>query len=182
MSEEEAEAYHRDQVETFAEAAADMVCAVTMNYAEEAVGIARAAQRAGMPIAISFTTETDGRLPTGQMLRSAIEEIDEATSRYPSYYMINCAHPTHFEHVLDESESFVERIRGIRANASRMSHTQLNEFADLDVCDPAELALNYADLKRRLPQLNVMRGCCGTDHRHIDKIAETCVPLFRVAT
>lgn len=182
MSAAEAEAYHREQVETFAETAADMVCAVTMNYSEEAVGIARAAQRAGMPVAISFTTETDGRLPTGQTLKAAIEEVDEATSCYPSYYMINCAHPTHFEHVLDESEAFIERLRGLRANASRKSHAELNESSDLDVGSPAELGLQYADLKMRLPQLNVLGGCCGTDHRHIGQIAEACVPLFRAST
>lgn len=182
MSEKEAEAYHKYQIDTFADTAADMVCAVTMNYTEEAIGIARAAQRAGLPVAISFTTETDGRLPTGKSLRDAIETVDQATSSYPSYYMINCAHPTHFERVLDEGESFIKRIRGIRANASRMSHSELNDSADLDIGDPAELGLNYANLKRRLPQLNVMGGCCGTDHRHINEIAAACLPLFRVAT
>lgn len=180
MSAAEAEAYHTDQIEAFAETSADMACAITMNYANEAVGIARAARRIGMPVAISFTTETDGRLPTGQSLKSAIEEVDEATSRYPTYYMINCAHPTHFEQALDETELFVERIRGIRANASRKSHTQLNESPDLDVGSPTELGLSYANLKGRLPQLNVMGGCCGTDHRHIGQIAELCAPLFRV--
>ena len=180
MSEEEAEAYHREQVETFAETAADMVCAITMNYPEEAIGITRAAQRAGLPVAISFTVETDGRLPTRQTLKAAIEVVEEATLRYPCYYMIICAHPTHFEHVLAEGKPFVERIRGLRANASRKSHAELNESPDLDVGSPGELGLQYADLKRRLPQLNVMGGCCGTDHRHIDQIAEACVSLFRV--
>ena len=182
MSEQEAEDYHRDQVEVFAGTAADMVCAITMNYVEEAIGIARAAQRAGMPVAISFTVETDGNLPTGQSLKEAIEQVDKTTAGYPCYYMINCAHPTHFEHVLAEGEPFVERIRGLRANASRKSHAELNESPELDVGNPAELALQYADLKRRLPQLNVMGGCCGTDHRHIEQIAEACLPLFGVAT
>lgn len=182
MSEQEAQDYHANQIQTFAETAADMVCAVTMNYSEEAIGIVRAAQQAGMPVAISFTTETDGTLPTGQRLKAAIEMVDEATSSYPSYYMINCAHPTHFERELENGESFVERIRGIRANASRMSHSELNESAELDVGDPAELGRNCAELKRRLPRLNVMGGCCGTDHRHIHHIAEACVPLFRVTT
>lgn len=182
MSEEEAEAYHREQVETFADTAADMVCAITMNYVEEAVGITRAARRAGVPVAISFTVETDGRLPTGQTLKAAIERVDEATLRYPCYYMINCAHPSHFEHLLAEGEPFVQRIQGLRANASRKSHAELNESPELDVGSPAELALQYADLKRRLPQLNVMGGCCGTDHRHIERIAEACLPLLQRAT
>jgi homocysteine S-methyltransferase len=127
MSEPDAAAYHREQVETFAGTTADMVSAMTMNYVEEAIGIAQAAERAGMPVAISFTLETDGNLPTGETLRSAIERVDAATGRYPCYYMINCAHPTHFEHLLNENEQWTERIGGLRANASRMSHAELNE-------------------------------------------------------
>ena len=182
MTEQAAEAYHREQIETFADTAADMVCAITMNYVEEAVGIARAAQTAGMPVAISFTVETNGRLPTGQPLKAAIEDVDGTTSRYPCYYMINCAHPTHFEHVLAEGDPSLKRIRGLRANASCKSHAELNESPELDVGNPTELGSQYAQLKSRLPQLNVMGGCCGTDHRHIERIAEACVTLFRIAS
>jgi S-methylmethionine-dependent homocysteine/selenocysteine methylase len=182
MSEREAEAYHRAQVETFAGSAADMVCAITMNYVEEALGIVRAAQQADMPVAISFTVETDGRLPTGQALQAAIEQVDEATSHYPCYYMINCAHPTHFERVLTTEEPWAERIRGLRANASRMSHAELNESPELDTGNPAELGLEYAQLKTRLRHLNVMGGCCGTDHRHIEQIASACLSLFQPTT
>lgn len=182
MSVEEAADYHREQIGVFADSAADMVCAITMNYAEEAIGIARAAQRAQMPVAISFTVETEGNLPTGQSMKAAIEQVDEATSGYPSYYMINCAHPTHFEHVLVGGGSWRDRIRGVRANASRMSHAELNDSIDLDVGDPVEFGRQYAGLRARLPQLNVMGGCCGTDHRHVEQIAEACSPLFRVAT
>ena len=182
MSEKEAEAYHREQVETFAETAADMVCAITMNYVEEAVGIAQAAQRADTPVAVSFTVETDGKLPTGQTLKAALEQVDNATSGYPCYYMINCAHPTHFDKVLAEGEGWLKRIHGLRANASRMSHAELNEATELDAGNATELGREYADLKRRLGHLNVMGGCCGTDHRHIEQIASTCLPLFRNAT
>ena len=182
MSAQEAEAYHREQIETFAGSAVDMVCAITMNYVEEAVGIACAAQRADTPVAISFTVETDGKLPTGQTLKTALEQVDNSTSGYPSYYMINCAHPTHFDGVLAEGEPWVKRIRGLRANASRMSHAQLNEAPELDAGNATEFGQEYADLKKRLPQLNVMGGCCGTDHRHIEQIASACLPLFRNAT
>jgi homocysteine S-methyltransferase len=179
MSPEEAENYHREQIETFAGSAADLVTAITMNYAEEAAGITQAARRAGMPVAISFTVETDGALPTGQTLQGAIEQVDAATSAYPCYYMITCAHPTHFEHALAEKELWVKRIRGLRANASRRSHAELNESADLDVGDPVDLAARYAELKtNRLAHLNVMGGCCGTDDRHVEQIAKTCAPLF----
>jgi homocysteine S-methyltransferase len=178
MSEVEAEAYHAEEIDTFAGTAADMVCAITMNYAEEAVGIARAARRAGLPVALSFTVETDGALPTGQPLQDAIEEVDRATSGYPSYYGINCAHPDHFAPTLAKGGAFTDRIRGLRANASRMSHAELNEAPALDVGSPAELGQQYADLRRRLPRLNVFGGCCGTDQRHVECIAAACAPLF----
>ncbi|MGE0827095.1 MAG: homocysteine S-methyltransferase family protein [Candidatus Binatia bacterium] len=182
MSEREAEAYHRKQIETFVGSAADMVCGITINYVEEAIGIVRAAQQAEMPVAISFTVETDGRLPTGQTLKSAIVQVDEGTSAYPCYYMINCAHPTHFVNVLAEGEPWMARIRGLRANASRMSHAELNEAPELDTGNPVELGQQYADLKKRLDQLTVLGGCCGTDHRHIEQIATACQPLFEDAT
>lgn len=179
MTAHEAEEYHRAQIATFAETAADMVCALTLNYVQEAVGITRAAQQAKMPIGISFTVETDGRLPTGETLQSAIEAVDQATSGYPCYYMINCAHPTHFVQVLEADEPFVQRIHGLRANASRMSHAELNEAPELDIGDPVELGSQYAALRRRLGALNVLGGCCGTDDRHVEQIAAACAALFR---
>ncbi|HXI11763.1 MAG TPA: homocysteine S-methyltransferase family protein [Thermoanaerobaculia bacterium] len=181
MSDGDAEAYHREQIELFAGSAADMVCAITMNYVEEAVGIARAAQRAEMPVAISFTVETDGNLPTGQSLKAAIEQVDQATSGYPHYFMINCAHPTHVENALGDSGSWLDRIHGLRANASRQSHAELNDSPALDIGDPAELGMQYMELRKPLRYLNVMGGCCGTDHRHVEQIAMACAPLFRDA-
>ena len=178
MTAREAQAYHREQIEVFADAGVDLVTAITMNYVEEAVGIGRAAQRARIPVAISFTVETDGNLPTGQTLKSAIEQVDEATSGYAAYFMINCAHPTHFEHIVAEGGRWLDRIRGIRANASHRSHAELNEAPDLDMGNPAELGSQYARLKKRMSGLNIMGGCCGTDHRHVEQIARACLPLF----
>jgi S-methylmethionine-dependent homocysteine/selenocysteine methylase len=130
-----------------------------------------------MPVVIAFTVETDGRLPTGQSLRGAIDGVEAATSGYPSYYMINCAHPSHFEHVLAQGAPWTRRIRGLRANASRKSHAELNESTELDIGNISELALEHAQLKKRFTDLNVMGGCCGTDHRHIEQIATACMPL-----
>lgn len=178
MSAQQAEAYHWEQIRTFSGTYADMVTAITMNYVEEAIGITEAAKKLGMPVAISFTLETDGNLPTGQTLKSAIEQVDAVTSNYPVYYMINCAHPTHFEHILAEGGQWLRRLRGVRANASHRSHAELNKAPDLDIGNPAELGAQYARLKRRLPHLNIMGGCCGTDHRHLEQIAKACVPLF----
>ena len=178
MSVEQAEAYHGEQARVFADSVADLLTAITMNYVEEAIGITRAARSVAMPVVISFTVETDGRLPTGDTLQAAIERVDAATAAYPAYYMINCAHPTHFERVLDGKQPWAQRLRGLRANASRQSHAELNGSPTLDTGDPAELGREYAALKRRLPRLCVMGGCCGTDHRHVDQIAAACAPLF----
>ena len=182
MSDKEAETYHQAQVETLAGSAADMVCAMTMNYVAEALGIVQASQQVDMPVAISFTVETDGNLPTGQSLKTAIEQVDDATSGYPCYYMINCAHPTHFDHVVAKGGLWLDRIRGFRANASHKSHAELSESTELDSGNPVELGAQYARLKERLAHLNVMGGCCGTDHRHVEQIAEACSPLFRTKT
>jgi S-methylmethionine-dependent homocysteine/selenocysteine methylase len=175
MSAEEAQAYHAEQINTFSQTDADLVTAITMNYVEEAIGIARAAKVAGMPVVISFTVETDGKLPTGQTLQEAIERVDEATERAPAYYMINCAHPRHFEHVLAAGEPWTERIRGVRANASIKSHAELNESAELDEGDPVEFAQQHRALLGKLTHLSVFGGCCGTDHRHVEAICQACI-------
>ncbi len=178
MSSAQAENYHSQQVGVFAETAADMVCGITINYVEEAIGIALAARDSKIPVAIAFTVETDGNLPTGQSLRSAIEQVDAETGGFPAYFMVSCAHPTHFQSTIEKKEPWVERIHGLRANASRMSHAELDEAKELDSGNPEEFGREYADLKDRLPQLNVFGGCCGTDHRHIEQVAITCSSKF----
>ncbi len=143
-----------------------------MTYVDEAIGVTQAAIATDMPVVISFTVETDGCLPSGQPLGEAITAVDEETGSAPAYYMINCAHPTHFEHVLSTGSGWQERIRGIRANASTKSHAELDEATELDVGDPADLAARHAELRSRLPRLNVLGGCCGTDHRHVEAILD----------
>jgi S-methylmethionine-dependent homocysteine/selenocysteine methylase len=170
MTPEDAQRYHSLQAEVFADTAADLVSALTMTYAEEAIGIVRAARAAGIPAAVSFTVETDGRLPSGQPLQDAIEQVDAETDGAAAYFMINCAHPTHFADVLEAGAPSLERIRGLRANASTMSHAELDEAEELDAGDPVDLARRYAELRERLPNLSVVGGCCGTDHRHIREI------------
>lgn len=170
MSAAEARGYHSLQVECFAGTEADMVAAFTMNYPEEGIGVASAARDAAMPVSISFTTETDGRLPSGATLAEAIARTDEATGGYPAYYMINCAHPTHLAGALDHTGDWQDRVRGLRANASRRSHAELDASPDLDAGDPVELAGQYRELRAVFRRLAVVGGCCGTDHRHVEAI------------
>jgi homocysteine S-methyltransferase len=179
MSPGEAEAYHTEQIESFAEAEADMVCALTLTHIEEAIGITRAARNAGLPVAISFTVETDGLLPSGASIGEAIDIVDAVTGGGPEYYMLNCAHPTHFRPGLRPGEEWVERIRGIRANASRRSHAELDETDALDSGDPDDLAAEYIRLISDFPAMTILGGCCGTDQRHVKAIAERCVPVRR---
>jgi S-methylmethionine-dependent homocysteine/selenocysteine methylase len=171
MTEDEAAEYHAEQIATFAETDLEMVTVLTLNYVEEAIGVARAAEANGLPSAVSFTVETDGRLPSGQPLGEAIDQVDSETGGAPAYFMVNCAHPTHFEGELGGG-AWCERIRGIRANASKMSHAELDESEDLDSGDPQELADGYERLREKLPNLTVLGGCCGTDHRHVAAVTE----------
>lgn len=170
LSADEAERYHAAQLTALAGTAVDMATAYTLTTAAEAIGMVRAAAGVELPIAISFTVETDGRLPDGQALHDAIDEVDSATDEAAAYFMINCAHPTHFAGALPPQGRFRERIRGLRANASTKSHAELDDSDTLDAGDPAALAIEYQSLRRALPNLNVIGGCCGTDHSHIDAI------------
>jgi S-methylmethionine-dependent homocysteine/selenocysteine methylase len=172
MDADEAADYHAPQIAALKAGAVDQVAAITMTYAEEAEGILRAAHALGVPAVISFTVETDGRLPSGQPLREAIEQVDENSSPGARTFMVNCAHPTHFASVLEGDGHWLQRIGGIRANASTMSHAELDAAEELDEGDPDDLAQRYRELAERLPALSVVGGCCGTDHRHIAAIIE----------
>lgn len=176
MTPEQARDYHSAQIGVFARTEADVVTAMTMNYVEEAIGVVWAAREVNLPAVISFTVETDGRLPSGQPLGEAIDAVDGATGRWPAYYMINCAHPVHVEPAL-ATAGWMRRLGGLRANASKRSHAELDEATDLDAGDPVELGHDYARLRGRFPWLNVLGGCCGTDHRHIEQIGRACSRL-----
>jgi S-methylmethionine-dependent homocysteine/selenocysteine methylase len=175
MSPDEAETYHRDQIQTYSETQADMVNALTMTYDAEAIGIVRAAAGLDMPVAISFTVETDGSLPSGMLLADAIRSVDDATDAAVAYFMINCAYPTHFSMVLDEHADWARRIRAVRANSSRKSHAELDEAQELDAGDPDDLAFEYERLRARFPKITVLGGCCGTDEVHLQKIAASAL-------
>ena len=175
MSEDEAENYHTEQIEILAATEVDLVHAMTITYAAEAIGIARAAAGFGVPAAISFTTETDGRLPDGTTLADAVAAVDVATGGSPVYYGVNCAHPSHFESALP-GDTIGARIRSVRANASRKSHAELDESPALDAGDPRELASDYLRLRAQQPSISIVGGCCGTDARHVQAIADAFLP------
>lgn len=169
MNAEVAERYHSEQISALAATEVDIISGYTLAYSAEAIGIVRAARNFGLPVVIAFTVETDGRLPTGATLETAIFEVDAATNEYAAYFMVNCAHPDHFNPTLD-NRSWMQRLRGIVANASRCSHAELDEAETLDAGDPVEFGKQLSNLRRRFPQILVLGGCCGTDMRHMEQI------------
>lgn len=168
---EQAHIYFAEQLGWLAATEIDMVTALTFNQAIEATGFVTAAQGLALPAVVSFTVETDGRLPDGQPLAEAIMQVDAETNASAAYFMVNCAHPDHFGGALDHDAAWTKRIRGLRANASRLSHAELDEAPELDAGDPHELADQYRALAERLPWMNIFGGCCGSDLRHVTAIA-----------
>jgi homocysteine S-methyltransferase len=179
MALDDATRVHQSQVDALADAGADMISAITMTTSAEAIGVARAAARAGRPAAISFTVETNGALPSGEALGDAIRAVDDdaaaAGREPPAYYMLNCAHPSHFDGALRNLGAVRARLRGLRANASRLSHAELDAATELDAGNPHELGSDYARLKTEWPSLTVIGGCCGTDHRHVAAMSAALV-------
>jgi homocysteine S-methyltransferase len=178
MDAAQAQAYHRRQIEAFAATEADLVHAMTIGYADEAIGIVAAAVEAGIPAAVSFTLETDGRLPDGSTLAAAVRQVDAATGGAAAYFGINCAHPDHIAAALSSADSadsgWTGRLRSLRANASRRSHAELDESDELDDGDPIELAAGYRQLREVVAGFTVLGGCCGTDARHVAAVATAC--------
>jgi homocysteine S-methyltransferase len=163
---------HRPQIDCLARAGVDMVSAITMTNTGEAIGITQAAVEVGLPVVVSFTVETDGRLPTGEPLGEAVDHVDAVTDHAPIYFMVNCAHPDHFLDAIEAGEDWVGRIGGVRANASRLSHAELDVAGSLDDGDPEEFGALYSALGDLLPNLRVVGGCCGTDHRHVSCVSK----------
>lgn len=165
---DEAAEYHRPQLAAFAEAGADLATAYTLANAGEAVGVVRAARGVGLPVAISFTVETDGRLPDQTLLAEAVERVDAEAP--PDYFGVNCAHPQHLLPALAEPGGWQSRIRGLRCNASTASHAELDASPTLDDGDLDVFAAGHAELRSRLPWLTILGGCCGTDVRHVARL------------
>jgi homocysteine S-methyltransferase len=171
MDSDEAERYHSLQLRAFADAGCGQAAALTLTYPEEAIGIARAAAACSLPVVIGFTVETDGRLPSGDSIENAINTVDQATDGVAQSFMLNCAHPTHFADALPKGPARA-RIHALRANASTKSHAELDEAEELDTGDPTDLAERYVALRRELPELYVLGGCCGTNITHVTAISE----------
>lgn len=169
MTADQAAEYHAWQIGVLREAGVQRVTALTLSYPEEAIGVVLAAAALGVSVIPSFTVETDGRLPEGTTVGEAVERVDAATGAAAEFFMINCAHPTHIAAGLDGAPA-LDRIGGLRVNASELSHAELDEAEELDEGDPTVLARDSVALCDRLPSVRLLGGCCGTDHRHVAQI------------
>ena len=167
----DAERYHAAQLRVFADTAADMASAITLTYAEEAIGSSGRPRRSGCRRRSASRSRPTAGCRAGRRCAAAIDQVDAETDGACGYFLINCAHPTHFAEMLAEGPP-IERIYGLRANASTRSHAELDEAEELDDGDPADLGARYVALRDSLPNLTVLGGCCGTDFRHVEAIAD----------
>jgi homocysteine S-methyltransferase len=168
----EAEDYHSEQLATLARARVDLVEAMTFNSVEEVIGLSRAASRAGLPLAVSFTLDNStSRLVSGPSLKEAIETVDAQTGDdRPAFYGINCSHPLEFMPAIEPGDWF-ERVRCLRPNAAMMDKISLCTLGHLESGDPVQLGELMGGLARRYPHLDIWGGCCGTWDTHLDEIA-----------
>jgi len=168
----EAEDYHAVQLATLKAAKVDFACALTFNNTPEAIGVARAATTIGVPLTVSLTVNSNGRLKSGPTVAEAVKSIDaEAGKSAPAFYMLNCSHPVEFEPALTEG-AWLERLRGFRPNASKMEKIALCKLGHLEEGNPVELGRLMGDLARRIPHMDIWGGCCGTGETHLREIAK----------
>jgi len=171
ISENEAEDYHSVQLETLKKANVDSALAITFNNIPESVGVARAAAKIGVPLAISLTLDSNSKLHSGPSLADAITAIDEQTNQAPEYFLINCSHPLEFEPAIEPGD-WIQRVRGVRPNASKMDKMALCQIGYLEDGDPEELGRLCGDLARQYPHMDIWGGCCGTWDNHLNEIAK----------
>lgn len=181
MTAAEAQDYHAEQIETMKLAGADFATALTFSQVDEAIGVVRAAQTFDFPVVVSFALGADGHLKTGVPLADAITAVDQATQNGPAYYMINCTHPVDFASAFEDPGPWINRVCGLRPNASSLAHGVLCQLGHLEEGNPDELAEQMADMANRFPHINVWGGCCGTDYAHIDKIASAVLRVRNTA-
>lgn len=167
-----AEEYHAVQLETLKLAGVDFACAMTFNNIPESVGAARAAAKIGVPLSVSLTLDSTHRLKSGPSLADAITEIDAQTGNdAPDFYLLNCSHPLEYEPAL-ETEDWINRLRGVRPNASKMEKIALCKLGHIEEGNPVELGSQLRSLSERYPHMDIFGGCCGTGHSHLREIAK----------
>lgn len=177
---EAAEDYHFAQLDLYARDGVDLAWAATINNIPEAVGLSRAAARAGIPVNICFTLTSDHRLRAGPTLAEAVlaTDADCGPEARPDSYGVNCSHPLEFEPAL-EPGPWQARLRCFRPNAAAMDKIALCKLNHLEEGDPEELGRQMGALARRFTQADIWGGCCGSWDKHIARIAPAVLAARR---
>jgi len=183
LLEKEATDFHKWTVEQFCDANVNFLYAGIMPVLSEAAGLAKAIDVTGLPYIISFTIQQDGKLIDGTPIADAIQYIDDITCNRPVCYMANCVHPTIVYKALSRDFNNVtivkERFKGIQANTSPLSYAELDSAVDLHCSEPK----GFAEDMMRLSQVGnfqIWGGCCGTDNRHMECIAQELNTLKKI--
>jgi len=176
ITENEAEDYHSVQLETLRKSNVDLALAITFNNIPESVGVARAAAKIGVPLAISLSLDSTSKLNSGPTLVEAITTIDKETDQSPEFYLINCSHPVEYEPAIEPGD-WISRVRGVRPNASKMEKLALCKIGHLEEGNPVELGQLCGDLAGRYPHMDIWGGCCGTWNNHLDEIAKNVLTV-----
>tara|TARA_R100001377_G_scaffold80331_1_gene59158 strand:- start:1381 stop:2292 length:912 start_codon:yes stop_codon:yes gene_type:complete len=172
LSLHEARDFHRWQIDELASASVDFLMAVTLPSVEEAAGIAQAMQATGLPYIISFVIGADGRVLDGTALEAAIAYVDAHTTTKPLGYFVNCSYPS-FLHPATMAKIPPGRLIGLQANASSLSHAQLEGSKELKAESVSEWAELMVQLNRDFG-LKILGGCCGTDDKHLSALIMHC--------
>jgi S-methylmethionine-dependent homocysteine/selenocysteine methylase len=177
VSIDSARAVYRHQIRTLVEEGVEIISLMTVTNLNEAIAVIEVAKEMNIPVAVSFSLESDGKLLSGLSLENAIQTVDEATDGYTTYFGINCVHPTRILQPLENMDLEVrQRIGLIRGNASLKTHEELDNS---DTLDRGHIPTFVSALKKvlvLLPGIKVVGGCCGTDEEHLTAIAQQLLP------
>jgi homocysteine S-methyltransferase len=171
--------FHAWQAEALAGAGVDLLLAATLPALGEAIGLAQALSATGLPYMISFVARPQGTLLDGTALSTTIATIDSLASPPPLAYLINCTHASVFRsaltHPQNSSDMVRKRVIGLLANTAALSPEELDNSNEVVEEAPELFGADVAALREEFG-LRILGGCCGTDERHIDCLAQRLRP------
>ncbi len=175
LNTEDAVTYHREQASALASAGVDLLYAPTFPVTDELQGAARAMSEMKLPFAVAPMLHADGKMPDGTTLAAAIARLDEDAAARPWHYMLGCLYPTHaataLESLFRSAPALAHRVVGLKANGSPLPPESLDGSTTLQTTAPDVFARDLWECAQNFG-LHVLGGCCGTDTRHIEALAE----------
>ncbi len=172
---DDAEAFHRPQIEELADAGVDLLIAQTLPAADEALGIARVMARTGVPYVLSYVVRQNGTLLDGTALDEAVRRIDDAVERPALHHAVNCVHGSVFAAAMTATQArdahAARRISGLSANTSAKTPEELDGLVELDTEAPEDFGTNLLGVRQAFGS-RFLGGCCGTSTAHIEALAQ----------